>query len=294
MKYYCLFNPMAGNEKSAEKIKKLPEFFPNAEIAHYDVTKTPYAEIFPLLEKDDKIILCGGDGTLNRFVNSVDVLPENDVYLFATGTGNDFLTDVGGDKDKPVLINDYICDLPIVTVNGKDYKFVNGIGYGIDGYCCEVGDAMKAAGKTDINYAGIAIKGLLFKYKPRNAVVTVDGVTKTYKKVWLSPTMQGRYYGGGMIPTPNQGRLSDRGNVSAMVYYGVGKLKALMVFPSIFKGEHVKHTKMIDVLEGDVVTVKFDVPTALQIDGETILGVTEYIVTSRNALKKAAGVSATA
>ena len=294
MKYYCLFNPMAGNEKSAEKIKKLPEFFPNAEIVHYDVTKTPYAEIFPLLEKDDKIILCGGDGTLNRFVNSVDVLPENDVYLFATGTGNDFLTDVGGDKDKPVLINDYICDLPIVTVNGKDYKFVNGIGYGIDGYCCEVGDAMKAAGKTDINYAGIAIKGLLFKYKPRNAVVTVDGVTKSYKKVWLSPTMQGRYYGGGMIPTPNQRRLSDRGNVSTMVYYGVGKLKALMVFPSIFKGEHVKHTKMIDVLEGDVVTVKFDVPTALQIDGETILGVTEYTVTSRNALKKAADVSATA
>lgn len=294
MKYYCLFNPMAGNEKSAEKIKKLPEFFPDADVVRYDVTKTPYAEIFPLLEKDDKIILCGGDGTLNRFVNSVDVLPENDVYLFATGTGNDFLTDVGGDKDKPVLINDYICDLPIVTVNGKDYKFVNGIGYGIDGYCCEVGDAMKAAGKTDINYAGIAIKGLLFKYKPRNAVVTVDGVTKTYKKVWLSPTMQGRYYGGGMIPTPNQGRLSERGNVSTMVYYGVGKLKALMVFPSIFKGEHVKHTKMINVLEGDVVTVKFDVPTALQIDGETILGVTEYTVTSRNALKKAADVSATA
>lgn len=29
MKYYCLFNPMAGNEKSAEKIKKLPEFFPS-------------------------------------------------------------------------------------------------------------------------------------------------------------------------------------------------------------------------------------------------------------------------
>ena len=272
----------------------MPEFFPDADVVRYDVTKTPYAEIFPLLEKDDKIILCGGDGTLNRFVNSVDVLPENDVYLFATGTGNDFLTDVGGDKDKPVLINDYICDLPIVTVNGKDYKFVNGIGYGIDGYCCEVGDAMKAAGKTDINYAGIAIKGLLFKYKPRNAVVTVDGVTKTYKKVWLSPTMQGRYYGGGMIPTPNQGRLSDRGNVSTMVSYGVGKLKALMVFPSIFTVEHVKPTKMIDVLEGDVVTVKFDVPTALQIDGETILGVTEYTVTSRNALKKAADVSATA
>ena len=287
MKYFCLVNPMAGNEESAAKIKKLPEIFTDGEVVTYDVTKTSYDKILSEVGKDDKIVLCGGDGTLNRFVNAFDVLPENDVYLFATGTGNDFLTDVGGDKDKPILINEYIRDLPIVTVNGKDYKFVNGVGYGIDGYCCEVGDAMKAAGKKDINYAGIAVKGLLFKFKPRNAEITVDGVTKTYKKVWLAPTMNGRYYGGGMIPTPEQGRSSERGNLSTMVYYGKGKLKSLMVFPSIFKGEHVKHTEMIEILEGDVIIVKFDVPTALQIDGETILGVTEYTVHSRNALKNA-------
>ncbi len=46
----------------------------------------------------------------------------------------------------------------------------------------------------------IAIKGLLFHYRPTNAVITVDGVTHTYKKVWLVPTMNGRYYGGGMMP----------------------------------------------------------------------------------------------
>ena len=32
-------------------------------------------------------------------------------------------------------------------------------------------------------------------------------------------------------------------------------------------------------------TVKFDSPRALQIDGETILGVTEYTAYSRNAVK---------
>ena len=63
--------------------------------------------------------------------------------------------------------------------------------------------------------------------------------------------------------------------------YGSGKLKTLMVFPSIFKGEHVKHTEMCKVLTGHEITVKFDQPTALQIDGETVLGVTEYAVSSR-------------
>lgn len=287
MKYFCLYNPKAGNKASNEKLNKLSEFFTDGEIVKFDLTKTEYSDIFAVISKDDNIVLCGGDGTLNKFVNALgDKKLTNKIYLYATGTGNDFLTDIGGNKDEPMLINDYIFDLPEVVVNGENYKFVNGIGYGIDGYCCEVGDSMKASGKTDINYAGIAVKGLLFKFKPRNAQITVDGIVKTYKKVWLAPAMNGRYYGGGMIPTPKQGRLSDRGNLSVMVFHGAGKLKSLMVFPSIFKGEHVNHREMVDILEGDEITVKFDKPTALQIDGETILNVTEYTVYSRNSIKK--------
>ena len=38
---------------------------------------------------------------------------------------------------------------------------------------------------------------------------------------------------------------------------------------------------MFTQLEGNRISVKFDVPTAVQIDGETILGVTEYSVESR-------------
>jgi hypothetical protein len=37
---------------------------------------------------------------------------------------------------------------------------------------------------------------------------------------------------------------------------------------------------MVDIYEGKEITVKFDHPCALQIDGETILGVTEYTVRS--------------
>ena len=51
-----------------------------------------------------------------------------------------------------------------------------------------------------------------------------------------------------------------------------------MIFPSIFKGTHVKHEKNITVFSGKDITVKFDRPTPLQIDGETHLNVTEYTV----------------
>ena len=61
-----------------------------------------------------------------------------------------------------------------------------------------------------------------------------------------------------------------------MIFHGSGKLKTLMIFPSLFKGEHVKHTKHVDVLTGREITVEFDRPVALQIDGETVLGVSSY------------------
>ena len=48
------------------------------------------------------------------------------------------------------------------------------------------------------------------------------------------------------------------------------------MFPSLFKGTHVKYTKYFDIMQGKDITVSFDIPTALQIDGETVTGVTEY------------------
>ena len=122
----------------------------------------------------------------------------------------------------------------------------------------------------------IAIKGLLFHYVPTSATVTVDGVTRSYRHVWIAPTMHGRYYGGGMMPTPDQKRNSDDPTLSLMVMHSASKLKTLAVFPSIFKGTHVRHTDMVQVLQGKEITVRFDRPAPLQIDGETVLGVTEY------------------
>ena len=142
-----------------------------------------------------------------------------------------------------------------------------------------MGDEQREKSTKPVNYTAIAIKCLLFHYKPTNAVVTVDGETHSYRKVWLAPTMNGRFYGGGMMPTPGQNRLGPDGTVSTMVMFGAGKLRTLMVFPSIFKGEHIRHKEMVAILTGHTISVEFDRPTPIQIDGETILGVSGYSVT---------------
>ena len=288
-KYNVLYNPLAGNGKGENAAKKLKELLNGDELTFTDMTKvSDYRALFASMPEDERVIVSGGDGTLNRFINDTEEGAfANPVYYYATGSGNDFLKDIGGNVgDKPVCIDKYLKALPTVDVKGKSYRFINGIGYGIDGYCCEVGDKLRETSDKPINYAGIAIKGLLFHYHPTSATVIVDGVEHKYKKVWLAPTMNGRYYGGGMIPTPKQDRLNKEHTVSVMVYYGSGKIKSLAVFPSIFKGEHVNHKEMVEVLSGKEITVRFDSPAALQVDGETIIGVTEYSVRTGKAAEK--------
>ena len=282
--YTVLYNPYAGNGRGEENTRAIGEFLPGEEIDFHDMTKIEdYGEFFRLLPPETRVILSGGDGTLNRFINDTSGLDiPQDIYYYAAGSGNDFLRDLGRKpEDGPFPIGEYLRALPVVTVNGKQYRFLNGIGYGIDGYCCQVGDEQREKSTKPVNYTAIAIKGLLFHYHPANAEVIVDGVSHTYRKVWLAPTMNGRYYGGGMEVAPAQDRLNAAREQSVVVMYGSGKLKTLIVFPSIFKGEHVKHKEMVEVLTGHEITVKFDRPCALQIDGETVLGVTEYSVSSK-------------
>lgn len=286
---YALYNPFAGNQTCEEQSRKLSEFYAADELTFKSMAETDYSEFFPALSAEDKVIICGGDGTLNRFVNDTrDIVISNEILYYAAGSGNDFLRDLGKEKGcAPFRINEYIKDLPSVTVNGRETLFINAIGFGIDGYCCEVGDEMrkKSNGKP-VNYTSIAIKGLLYAFKPTDATVIIDGSEKRYKKVWIAPTMHGRFYGGGMIAAPDQKRDAPDGKFSVVIWHGSNKLKTLMVFPSIFKGEHVKHSECIDIVKADEVTIRFDKPCALQIDGETILNVTEYSAKSSARVKE--------
>ena len=293
--HYILYNILSGNKQGLEYSRLLLGNHVSADAKLVDLSSIKsYADFWAGIDlENDTVVLSGGDGTLNRFINENHglMLPKN-LFYFASGSGNDFKKDVDQDGQALSPLHQYIIDLPTVTVNGKTSYFINGIGYGIDGYCCEVGDIQKQKSDKPVDYTAIAIKGLLFHFKPTNAKITVDGVTKEYKKVWIAPTMKGRYYGGGMFVTPEQDRFDPEGKVSCAVLHGSSALKTLIVFPSIFKGEHVKHTEMVEIRTGHEITVEFDRPTALQIDGETVLGVTSYTVKSGKLASKKECVAA--
>ncbi len=284
---YILYNPQAGGPEAGEAVKALRDA--NKGAAAVNMCRIlSYETFFNGLEPDASVIICGGDGTLNRFINDISGMEiRNKLYYCPTGTGNDFARDVGQKpfSDPEVCLNPYFERLPCVSVKGKNELFLNNVGFGIDGYCCEVGEKLREENRKrkkpkPVNYTKIAITGLLFHYKPKKAAVIVDGRCYNYKRVWLASVMNGRFYGGGMMPAPDQDRLREDGKVSVLIFHDVGKLRALAIFPSIFSGKHLKHTRQMTLLEGKSIQVRFNEPAPLQIDGEVVPEVTEYTVFS--------------
>jgi diacylglycerol kinase family enzyme len=277
---YLLLNPLANNSKGEEDARQWA-LANNVECEFTSLLDIKDMKAFmDGLKEEDEVILTGGDGTLNHFANDVYGYEfKNPVYYVKCGSGNDFYRDnskyeVNGRIDlRPFLKN-----LPVITVKGIKRRFLNGIGYGLDGETCRVGDLQRATSDKPVNYSNIAIKLLLGGYKLKKATVTVDGVTNTYENVWLASTMKGRFYGGGLMVAPDQDRFNEEGLVSVVALYKKSRLGTLLRFPSLNKGEHVKKSDWVTVKTGKHVVVSFDEPCALQIDGEVVEDVLTYSV----------------
>lgn len=294
MKKYVLYNPTAGQTKGEDKIKTLNSLYAVHELVHIDISSiSDYKELFSSLEPDSDVIICGGDGTLNKFINNIDGIDiKNNIYYYATGSGNDFLHDLDKTNgSEPFLINEYLPEFPIVCIDGKKQRFINGTGYGLDGFVCETGNEKRRKTKKKINYTWLALKALLYAYKPRNATVIIDGVEKHYEKVWLTPTMKGRFFGGGMMIAPTQCRNS--GKLTVLIAHSCPRLRLLTIFPTIFKGTHIKHKKYVEWYTAEEVTITYDEPCAMQIDGETFTNVKSYTAMTAAREKELSGKSKT-
>ena len=293
---HILYNPSSncGYDTKAVLSEIAENFEQSNALSLFDIEDIK--AFFEALNQSDEVVLVGGDGTLNVVLNKLrGYVIKNNLYLYKGGSGNDFLRDVCSDKfesTKLLQINEYVENLPVVTVNGKEYLFINNVGFGIDGKVCTAAEDIRAKGKSKINYTTLAIKLLLTSYKPNGATVTVDGKKRKYKRVWMAPIMNGLYYGGGMMPCPNQNRKSDL--ISTCVIHSTNALQTLIIFPSIFKGEHVKHKSKVVEMSGKEIAVEFDKPQDVQIDGETIRNVTKISAVKYSALENSGAKTASA
>ncbi len=282
MKYAIFYNPYSCGGNGLKIAKKIEKLMGDNNYTYYNIlSKTPLNTVINSLPENTNVIITGGDGTLNSFVNQIENVESRNFYFYASGSGNDFARDIGYKKyTKPILINEYIKTLPTANINGKTYKFLNCIGSGMDGYCCAEVERLRKISKRRGNYLMAAIKALLYAYKPCDAYVIADGKEYIFKNTWLVPTMNGRFFGGGFMAAPNQDRLNSDKTLSLIAMHSKNFFKIVIAFLLIMKGKHTILKSMITIIEGHEFSVKLSKSAFLQIDGETIPDVKEYTVSS--------------
>jgi AraC-like DNA-binding protein len=117
MKTYILYNPLAGTGTGKAESEKLAATLEGDTIMQNMTEITDYQAFFAPLCAEDTVILCGGDGTLNRFVNDTAELSiPCELLYYAVGTGNDFLKDIEKNVgDAPFPVGQYLQELPTVS-----------------------------------------------------------------------------------------------------------------------------------------------------------------------------------
>jgi diacylglycerol kinase (ATP) len=262
-----LYNPLSRNGKNPKFIEKIAKHLRktgNAVVSYSLLSIDNVDSFLSGCAETDRIIIVGGDGTINRLANVIATLDiKQDIFMYQAGTGNDFVRSLKT-KAKIVPIKKYLSMLPSVHFHDQERLFLNGAGAGLDGFIGHLVNTSKYK-KNKLNYFRHAFEGFA-KFKPISATLTVDGVEFKESKLWFASMMNSPYFGGGMKIAPKANRNEKK--LQLVMVKDVPKWILILIFPTIYLGWHVIFKRWVKVLDADVISIVFDKPTYLQIDGD--------------------------
>ncbi|MDC7294086.1 diacylglycerol kinase family lipid kinase [Butyrivibrio sp. DSM 10294] len=305
--YYCIVNPSARSGKGKEIWDNLEKRFIEKKIEYQVVyTKGPghatrlASQITEKIADDKKkghelpkkIVVMGGDGTLNEAINGIKDFDNTLLGYIPIGSSNDFARDLDYPKNIDDLLNRIVegkvrrhLDLGKLTYNAMsrdmsrlhDEHILNtrlfdvSSGIGFDAAVCE--EALSSGTKNFFNkiglgkltYGTIAIKQLLGAEKIPCEVKFADGNTVKLDHFIVITAMIHHYEGGGFKFAP-KADLTD-GLFDICMAGNLGRFKMLGALPFVFFGHHY-WIRGIDHYLTDKITIKTDKPMWVHTDGE--------------------------
>lgn len=285
-----LYNPLSRNGQKKHFIKNIVRKLERQgqEVKTKNILEIDNVTTFvDSLDPFDRIILVGGDGTLNRLANKIYGMNyPNPLYMYQAGTGNDFMRSLKT-KAKIVLIKPYLNNLPTVQYNGINSYFLNGAGAGLDGLVIYlVNHSDKKRSKK--NYFRYALKG--FKKAKRHAVTLEYNNKKVHiPDAWMVSVMNSPYAGGGMKMAPQASR--HERSFDVVVVRKIPKFLLTLIFPTIYLGWHTFFKRYVSIYRTESIKVSYEEDQYMQIDGEDVYPIRSFEV-SYEGFKKDASLDA--
>lgn len=228
-----------------------------------------------------KIIVAGGDGTLNEVVNGIfrqKACPSIDITLgmISIGTGNDW----GKTYNIPMIYEDAIQtikkgstkiqDTGIVWYtqhqNRKKRYFINVAGMGFDAVVAHKTNLQKDKGKGNKLSYLINILTTLFYHQYHKAKITIDDQVFE-KRLFTAAVGICQYNGGGMRQLPMA--IPDDGLLDITFIRKLGKLKIIRSVHRLYDGSFIR-LKEVQTGKAESITIESSGTLSLEADGESL------------------------
>lgn len=270
-KLLFVINPIAGGGGTEKLIPAMRDMMDNIGI-EYDIvlTKGPKDAINISKSGIEKgyttIVAVGGDGTINEVALGILESGKGLLGIIPSGTGNDLARTLeipfSLKEAIDTIINANKKDIDIGIVNNK--LFLNIASIGFDAEVVKNAEKFKKKVKSKIAYI-IGILDTLITFKDKKIIIEIDDVP-VEKSISLVAIGNGKYYGGGLRVLPMA--MIEDGYFHICIVNKISKIKLLFLFPSIFKGNHIRFKKYVEVFKAKKIRIITKDEAYLNVDGE--------------------------
>ena len=244
-KFIFIINPKSGKLSKKKKIKLISDCFPSdPEIVFAKDSQETSILSAEAFKKDQIVVACGGDGTVNLVANQA-INHDGIMSILPLGRGNDFAKFIGINsinQFKRMLINSTILKCEYLDLNFKNTKKIclTSAGVGL------LSEAAYRASKTPI-FQGvllylIAALTSFINLKAHSYIVNFDKMKNLNEKLAILVAASTPFAGGGMHIAPDA--LKYENKVNLLYAKKVSRIQAIGLLSKVMSGKHLGHPKV--------------------------------------------------
>lgn len=267
MRLKLIYNPAAGRGRAKRHVHEVESLL-RAHGANVDVHASASPSDLTRAAAQgsrgnyDRVIVCGGDGTLNLAVRDFD-LANGTLALIPLGSGDDFARVLGIPRDVfaacDVALSATTREVDVATANDIRYLGVAGVGF--DSEVAEFANNHVKLLRGSAVYF-YSILRILPRFRPR--AMRINGRDE---QVMFAVFANSPQYGGGIQIAPDA--VIDDGQLDACIVHRTSRVQLLRTLPLAYTGRHVRRP-FVETRRDKEFRVESEMPLAVFADGEPL------------------------
>lgn len=267
-----IYNPAAGRGRARKHVNEVEECL-RARGARVDCEpSTSPADLVRIAAESsrdatyDRVVVCGGDGTLNLAVREFD-LARGTLALIPTGSGDDFAKVMGIPRDVrracEVAMGANVREVDVALANDIRYLGVAGLGFDSEVADYANRNVKWLRGSAVYLYA---IFRVLPRFTPRPVQLRTEHGTRN-EEIMFAAVGNTRQYGGGIRITPDA--VVDDGLLDVCIVHRTTRGQLLKTLPKAYTGAHVQ-SPFVETGRGREFHFTSETALAVYADGEPL------------------------